>query len=159
MHQHAEADRGIEGTIPECQLVRIPDTELHREVFAVCPLARDFEHLSRGIHAGHHRPAPGQQERRATRAGPDVEHARAREARQELDQDLLLRFGQQGADRTAETQLIEPAGVRRIGVHRVAVMVRRRRRGAGHRAPPATAGSRTSCIFDIASRVFSRYAA
>ena len=108
----------------ERQPVRVPDLEGRRRRRA--PAARRLATRSISSDASTpvtRRPAARQRERRPPGAGADVEHGPPVDRAEELREHLLLRLGEQRADRAAEPHRVEAVGHRRVGVDAVAVVV------------------------------------
>ncbi len=139
------------------EVVRVASLEADGGAARLGAGARHAQHLVGRVDGRHVRAGPGEDQRRARRAGADVDRVPAVERSAELRQDARLRLGQQLADRPAEPRAVEGIGHRGIGVDRVAVVIGPGPRGGlGHAALPESVALESGPSRPIASRVRAR---
>ena len=132
VHQQPDADGHVEAAIGERQVLRIAAQQADRRGRAGHPRLADAQHLARVVEAGDASAARGQGQRRARRAGADVEHGGAGDVAGERGDHARFLFGDELADRAAEAQRVEALGDVRVRVVFDAVV------GRLHATPRAT---------------------
>ncbi len=135
VHQNAQANHGVEGTVRTIQLVRVILREGHADFGKAGIPPRNDEHLGGCVHARHNRATVCQCNRGATGAGSDVQNRAAGNGIKECGDHLLLRGRDETPDRPAESHPLEGFRHRGIRIHRVAVVIARR---ITHAVPLAT---------------------
>ena len=101
----------------------VASNELHGDALVGGALSGHVQHILGGVDGGDSGSATRQHQGGASGARADVEDPPIVEAPDHVRHDARLRAGNQLADRPAEAAVLERLRHRRIGVHRIAVMV------------------------------------
>ncbi len=125
VHQHAEAHGHVERAVRELERVGVANRKRDGRLLVGCALAGHGKHRLGRVNARDPGSRARQQQRRAARAGADVEDATVANLADETGEDTRLLSGNQLPDRSAETSIVERPGSRWIGIDGVAVMVAR----------------------------------
>ena len=124
VHDHAQADGDVEAAIRKVERMRVADQKAHRRALVGGPAPCDRQHLARRVDRRDVGASARQQQRRAARAGADVEnHAVADRSRSKSASTRAWVLGDELANRPAEPARVEGAGRFRIGVGGVAVVI------------------------------------
>ena len=123
MHEHPQADDGVEAAVGELERVRVTTLKRDRQQLLGGTLTGDGEHFLRRVDRRHLRAARRENQRSAPGAGADIEHPPILDPSDHVREHTGLRLGDQLSDRAAESALVERLRHGGIGVRGVAVVV------------------------------------